>query len=725
MKPAAVAARVLTLALVTLAVAAPVLHAGVAGAATRRVHRVLIVSLPDVEWSDIERADVPNLHRLFARSAVGSLSTEGVLEPSPLGDNYLALGASAPATGDFTLTGQGFGVGEDFGDDVAGDVFSTRTGTAAPPEGIVYPPIAAVNAANAAEPYDAHIGLLGDALRAAGVERAVIANGDGGDPSTPERLYPRYRRAAVAALMTANGTLAAGRVDTGLLQADPDAPFGVRYDPVAVANAFDDAWNRGAAERRVVLFEGSDLVRADLEGRLSSPDARVKLRERALRDTDRIVGRMLDDVGPGDAVIVIAPEAPAPDIALTVAAVRAPAFGTGALTSSSTDRGGYVHITDIAPTVLDLLGVKVPKAMQGRVMESAGSRPSAATLVHASADAVFRDEQRPAAIGVLFGVGLALALATIGFVDRWPRARPALVLGALWILGYLAATFLATPFHFARQGGAFAYWGFVVGLATALAAAAWFVGRRRGEAVGALLAALGGLAALHLVDIVLGAHLELDSVFGYSATLDVRVGGVSGWAYAQLVGATLLFSGILAWRRPGRRMVHAVTGLLVVTLLVIALPFLGDDFAGAVVAAVAFGTLAWHLNGHRLRALATSLASAVFVVVAGAVGLVLSDARDATAAAARSVTTNLPLFDHSLLLGMVFVLIGLIGYLWYVSPRPLRDVVATVEPAPVVALALLVVAVGGLVLNAPNVSIAGMIAVVVEAAVVPLTASRR
>jgi hypothetical protein len=337
---------------------------------------------------------------------------------------------------------------------------------------------------------------------------------------------------------------------------------------------------------------------------------------------------------------------------------------------------------------------------------------------------VFRDEQRPVGIGVLFGVGLALALATIGFVDRWPRTRSALALGALWLLGYLAATYLATPFHFARHGGAFPYWGFVVGVATVLTAAAWLVGRRRGGAVGALLVALGGLMALHLVDIVLGAHLELDSVFGYSATLDVRVGGISGWVYAQLTAATLLLAGLLVWRRPGRRTVHAVTALLVVTLLVIALPFFGDDFAGAVAAAVAFGLLAWHLHGRRLRALATSVAAAVFVVLAGAVGLVLSDAHDATAAAVRSVATNLPVFDHSLLLGMVFVLVGLLVYLWYVSPRPLREVVATVTPAPVVAVALLIVAVGGLVLNAPDVSIAGMIAVVVEAAVVPLTASR-
>jgi hypothetical protein len=62
--------------------------------------------------------------------------------------------------------------------------------------------------------------------------------------------------------------------------------------------------------------------------------------------------------------------------------------------------------------------------------------------------------------------------------------------------------------------------------------------------------------------------------------------------------------------------------------------------------------------------------------------------------------------------------------LWFVVPRPLRDVVAWIGTAPITAMALLVVAAAGIVLNAPDVSIAGMMAVVVEAAVVPLTASR-
>ena len=125
--------------------------------------RVLVLSLPTVEWSDLERVDTPNLHRLLTGAALGSLATNGVLSPSPLGDSYVTLGASAPATSDRLTVGQGFGVDEEVGADTAGRVFTTRTGVPAP-SGLVFLPIAGVTAINAAESYDAHVGALGDAL---------------------------------------------------------------------------------------------------------------------------------------------------------------------------------------------------------------------------------------------------------------------------------------------------------------------------------------------------------------------------------------------------------------------------------------------------------------------------------------------------------------------------------------------------------------------------------
>ena len=363
--PAAILALVVAAAGLVTFLAAP---ASAQDAAVAR--RVLVISLPSVDWSDIVGANLPNLHRLFEASAVGGLITNGALRPTNLGSSYVALGAGARALASPSTSGQGFGVDEPFGNDSAGVVFRTRTGTA-PGNGLVYLPIADVIADNDAELFGAEVGLLGSELARADVSRAVIANGDGSDPSTPERSVPPYRRAAVAALMTDAGRVPDGQVDRDLLQSDASAPFGLRLDPDAVTERFSDVFTNHS----VVLVEGSDLVRAALASTFASAEQGDRMVARALRDTDRLVGRLLDDVDPAhDAVIVVGPVPPDGEHGVTIASVRAPGFDPGLLVSTTTNHAGFVGIIDVAPTVLHLLGIERPEGMEGRRMESRGAR---------------------------------------------------------------------------------------------------------------------------------------------------------------------------------------------------------------------------------------------------------------------------------------------------------------------------------------------------------------
>ena len=193
------------------------------------------------------------------------------------------MGAGARATGNGSTGGQGFGVDEPFGRDPAGDVFTTRTGIPHG-DGLVYMPIADTIETNDEELYGAEVGLLGDELARAGIARAVIANGDGTDPSTPETRYSPWRRAAVAALMTERRARCRAVGSTPICcSSDDAAPFGVRLDADRVVDAFADAWKPGS----VVLVEGSDLVRADLAARFASDEQAVKIRADALERTDR------------------------------------------------------------------------------------------------------------------------------------------------------------------------------------------------------------------------------------------------------------------------------------------------------------------------------------------------------------------------------------------------------------------------------------------------------
>jgi hypothetical protein len=725
-------------------------HGATSAAHDARVSRVLLISLPNVEWSDIQGAALPNLDRLFATSSIGGLVTNGIDRPSPIGSNYVTLGAGTRSTAATLTAGQGFGVDEEFGRDRAGRVFATRTGIP-PGAGLVYMPIADVVDVNDGELYGAEVGLLGDELQQAGIARAVIANGDGSDPSVPEDRVPPYRRSAVAALMTHDGKVPRGQVDRGLLQTDATAPFGVRLDPDAVLAAFRNAWT----DRSVVLVEGSDLVRADLAGRFASDEQRDRLRARALRDTDRLVGRLLAQVdAKRDAVIVVGPAPPQERASLTPVAVRAPGFTGGLLRSTTTRRDGFVNMVDVAPTILHLYGLDRPEAMEGRRMESGDPGDPLASrvsfLVDTNDDGLFRDSQVGPSITTILVVSCVLAVAA-ALVDvlfartrkrsahqRWlPRTAWPLVFLALWLIGFLDATYLAGPLHFGRHGGAVPYWCFVVGVALLLTAA--FLALARGRLVHAVLVALGSIVALHVVDLVTGAHLEWNTVFGYSPTIGIRFAGEGNMTFAQLAAAAVLFAGLLVWQVPTRVATRVAVGVLVVTIVVMGAPLWGNDFGAVLSALPGFALLAWMLLGHDVRARTVAAIGGIVVAAIVAVGLldllrppderthvgkffqkVGTDFHGATLVIRRKASANLSVFGHSLLLGVIIVVVLLVAYLWFVAPRSLRPVVREIRPAKATVIAFLVIAVLGFALNDSGIAIPGMMFAVFESTLVVL-----
>jgi hypothetical protein len=497
----------------------------------------------------------------------------------------------------------------------------------------------------------------------------------------------------------------------------------------------------------VVLVEGSDLVRADIQAKFASDEQAVKMRARALEDTDRIVGRLLEHTAPDDLVMVVGPAPPQARDALSVAAVRGPGFRPGLLRSTTTQRDGFVNLTDVAPTVVTFFGLDRPDAMEGRRMETGVAGGSAAEhrqfLVDANEDGLFRDGLVGPAMSVVMVVALVLAGGAIA-LDRWARLRARavvglLVFGALALLGILDATYLAGPFHFAQHGGASAYWGFVVGVGLAIAAVCMLVTRRR--PVLSILVGLGAMVALHLVDLVTGAHLEWNTVFGYSGTIGIRFVGQGNMTFSQLTAATVLFAGLLVWQVPTRRGVRIAIALLAVTVLVMGAPFWGNDFGGAVSAAPGFALLAWLLLGHELRWRTVWVLVGVLVaagLVVGAIDVLrpsdqrthvgkffekaVTDFGSATLVLRRKASENLSTLGHSLLLLCLVALVVLVVYLWWVRPRSLRAVYARVSTARATAIGFAIVAVLGFALNDSGVTIPGMMAAVAEAVVVVLLA---
>jgi hypothetical protein len=371
-----------------------------------------------------------------------------------------------------------------------------------------------------------------------------------------------------------------------------------------VVDAFERVW----VDRSVVLVEASDLVRADEYASRQSPAERTATVDNALASTDRLVGALLERVDPAtDAVVVVGPTPSLAAGGLTIAALRAPGVPAGLMRSGTTQRAGYVQLMEVAPTVLEVLGVHRPAAMRGRpftvVASTASTEARRATLVDGDDAARFRSQILiPAAIAFIVLVAALLGVAVVAVVRaRAGRRRGTRILPwlALATLGYIAAVYLArlVPFH--RLGLA-PYWAFLATVAAGFAAVMWWGSRRR--PLDALIGGLASLVALLVGDVILGSRLQFDSAFGFSPEVAGRFIGFGNVSYAVLASASVLLAGLLAYRVRGRKGAALAVVVLGTAVVVDGAPFWGADVGGVLTMVPAFALAAALLFHLRVRA---------------------------------------------------------------------------------------------------------------------------
>jgi hypothetical protein len=704
-----------------------------AAAAGEPQGRVLLLVVPGLSWDELYAGDTPALDSVVDDAAVAALSVRNVLPETSAGDGYAAMSAGSRARGVFA-EGQVLEPDEDFFGAPAGAVYARNTGVSAE-DGMVAFGFPALDARNERLDYGAEVGALGQALADGGVPRAVIANADG-DGLLEDRSY---HRGAAIALIDRDGTVPAGAVSGDLLEPAPSFPFGVRLSQPAVGEAFASSWEAGG----VVMVELSDLARADRYAPVAAADHRPELRRAALRASDEIIGDLIRQVdATRDAVVVVSPYHRAGKVHLTVAAVRAPHLEPGLLRSGSTRRTGVVTLVDIAPTILDLAGVERPGSMEGRRFERAADGPSSgaeraehlATLDEA---ARYRDRM-VAPVAVTFVVLQAVLWigAVVALRRDDARGRRVVGLAALAMLAYLPATYLAglVEFHGAPSA---AYWCFIVLVAGATAAAALALGRQR--QLDPLLLCLAVVFGLLTVDMLLGAPLQLNTVFGYSPTVGGRFAGMGNLAYGQFAGAAFLLCGLLSQRLAGLSMGTAIAfAVLVVAVLIDGMPIWGSDVGGVLAFVPAIGVTAARLLGQRVRWRIVAMWGTAAVVVVGVFALLdLSRPADRRTHLARlveavadqgigafeSVVTrkigaNLSVIVSSVWTAMVPIALGFIAYLLWRAPGLVRSIRETIrESLP----GLAVVGFLGFAFNDSGIAVPGVMLGVINASLVYLT----
>jgi hypothetical protein len=257
-------------------------------------------------------------------------------------------------------------------------------------------------------------------------------------------------------------------------------------------------------------------------------------------------------------------------------------FGLGQPTSETTRRDGIVANIDVAPTVLDFLGLEIPEEMAGSPMRtvdvhaflSADEDPISkhpVTDLH-SRYLEYRKVVTPIGVVVLLFAVASLVAALV--VLLWRRTvRPTVARSvALWGLFAVSLLVALVP------GGLLPTYdlALVVPALVAVAAVVTALAMRlgRGDPAGPVAVVAGTGLALVVVDGFLGWPTGLTPLFGGSALDGVRFFGLGNTsAGIVMAGAVLVSARLGPW--PG-------VWLVLAAALFAGLPFLGADLGGGV-----------------------------------------------------------------------------------------------------------------------------------------------
>ncbi len=292
-------------------------------------------------------------------------------------------------------------------------------------------------------------------------------------------------------------------------------------------------------------------------------------------------------------------------VRLGAIAIRGPGFRPGLLQSPTTRRAGVVSLTDVAPTILTILGKPIPAEVTGRAMRSVTATGAPARALALEREIIRAHDLRyPLTRGILLLGALAALCATIAVATGAPRrARD-----AIHVFGLTALALPLTSFAAGVLPGGSAT-PFVLAVLLAAGARAAF---GRGWSI---VAIVGLSAVLPLVDLAIGEPLSYRSPLAYQIAGGGRFYGVDEGVLGMVVGALLVAGAMTADRTRSR---VALAGVFAAAVWLLGAPAFGSKFGAALTAVPALGVLALRLGGHRFTLRAAMIIAAATVAIAGA-----------------------------------------------------------------------------------------------------------
>ncbi|MGZ4128141.1 MAG: hypothetical protein ACXVEX_08340 [Actinomycetota bacterium] len=362
------------------------------------------------------------------------------------------------------------------------------------------------------------------------------------------------------------------------------------------------------------------------------PDAQlVDLNAITLEEADRVLGSVMKELTTRDLLVVVSGSTTVArqrkGIRLSTVAIEGPGFPAGLLTSGTTRRDGIISITDLAPTIVNALGLPDLSGVDGRVATVATSTRAPERLRSLDRDLVRASlDRRPL---TRWAVIAAMLLVALIFAVVW-WAGPAPTLGARipasardWLATLLVAV-VATPlamyvngvFHPPSTLVAGIEMGAVALVLAVVARALWALG-------GSLLAVALLTAAVPLVDLLIGTPLGVRSPLAFQVAGGGRFYGIDGGMLGVVVGAEIVAAAL--WFERARHPQNAARWIALAfaaSVWILGAPSFGSKFGAAPTAVPAFGVLAVVVGGKRFtRASIAAIAVATVVVTGVLIGV--------------------------------------------------------------------------------------------------------
>ncbi|MGE5283159.1 MAG: hypothetical protein ACM3N0_12740 [Chloroflexota bacterium] len=333
-------------------------------------------------------------------------------------------------------------------------------------------------------------------------------------PETSRRCSPAWWRAVEKRADSAPADIVPGLLASTL----ESAGVGVR-----VGGGASCTFSRPPSEAQAIQRSSKKLS----ETPYPHADATFEARRATLRQLSSLVRSLRDN----DLLVAIERAPPAKNGALAIG-IAGNNSSDRELTSDSTRTDGYVLSTDVAPTILDRLGIDVPAAMSGQPIRATGSA-DVASIESLAARMASISERRGPVIGVSLLVWL-LAVALAVLLTRGRAARRAVELAGLSVVLLPLLLLLGAALE-PSQGVERIL---VLAGAPALAALILLAASDpfRGLAIGSGLVVLA-----YAIDVVAGSPLSRLSLLGPNPGLGVRFYGIGNELEALL--AVLVVAG--------------------------------------------------------------------------------------------------------------------------------------------------------------------------------------